>query len=195
MSNLTFFSFKMPFKIFRFSILTFFIISISSCSGPKTEEDLANEVMETFKNDDHRSFKNLYVKKMDIEALINDSSIPDDMKNNVRKDLKAKSTFFRVISKLEFNSTRYRAYEQGVNWQNVEIVEVKSTVSNSLAFFNFGARLMEESNIEVKDIDITFVSDRDTFNMHLDNCIKTKSRGWCLSEEVRIRRKNYFSNF
>ncbi len=176
-------------------IFSFFIISISSCSGPKTEEDLAKEVMETFKNDDHHSFKNLYVKKMDIEALINESSIPDDMKNNVRKDLKAKTTFYRIISKLEFNSTRYRAYEEGVNWQNVEIVKVKSTVSNSLAFFNFGAKLMEESNIEVKDIDIIFVSDSDTFNMHLDNCIKTKSRGWCLSEEVKISRKNFYSDY
>lgn len=171
------------------------LLFISSCGGPKTEEDLAKEVMEAFKNDDHRSFKNLYVKKMDIEAIINESSIPDDMKKNAKRDLKAKTTFFRIISKLDFNSTRYRAYEDGVNWQNVEIVEVKSTESPNLAFFNFGARLMKESDIEVKDINVIFVSDKDTFNMHLDNCIKTKSRGWCLSEEVRIRRKNYYSNY
>lgn len=182
------------FLILNLSIFisSFFMLS---CGGPKTEEDLAVEVMEAFKNNDHRAFKNLYVKKMDIETLINESSIPDDMKKNVKKDLRAKSTFFRIISKLDFNSTRYRAYEEGVNWQNVEIIEVKSMESPNLAFFNFGARLMEESNIEVKDIDVIFVSDRDTFNMHLDNCINTKSRGWCLSEEVRIRRKNYYSNY
>src|SRR5688572_26817244 len=85
-------------SVFILSI-SIFSIFISSCTGPRTEEDLAEAVIEAFVNDDQRAFKHLYVKQLDIETLINDSSIPDDMKKNAKRDLRAKTAFFKIISK------------------------------------------------------------------------------------------------
>lgn len=166
------------------------ITLFSSCTGERTEEDLAKDVMQAFIDDNHRALKQLYVKQIDIENLINESSIPDDMKKNAKQDLRAKTVFFKLLNKLRFNSTRFRAYENGVNWQDVEIIKV-NTNETDYSFFNFSARFMQKYDLEVVDIDAEFISNKDTFVMHLDDCIKT-SRGWCLTEDIRFRRKSYY---
>lgn len=176
--------------LYIFSIL---FISLSSCGGEKTEEDLAHEVFETFLNDNPRAFKSLYVNQMDIENLLEDSSIPDDMKNDYRKLLRGKTAFWRTISKIAFRNLRIRAYEKGVNWQNAEIINITSEESG-FQFFALERSLVNKYGLQVKDIHIEFVSDKDTFDMKLDDCVKTV-RGWALSEEVRINRKSKYADF
>jgi len=176
-----------------FSFLLF-ILFISSCSGPRTEEDLANEVFQTFLDDNQQAFKRLYVNKTDIENIINESSIPDDMKLDAKKTLKSKTAFWKIISKISFRAIRFKAFERGVNWQDAEIVSVKNEESN-FDYFNFDHAFNKKYGIEVKDIRIIFVSNKDTFEMKLNDCIYTNSRGWCLSEDVRIYPKSIYSNY
>lgn len=174
-------------------IIYFLLVSLlffSSCGGEKTEEDLANEVFEAFLNDNPRAFKQLYVNQMDIENLLDDSTIPDDMKNDYRKMLRGKTAFWRTISKLAFRTLRMRAFEKGVNWQNAKITKI-TTNESGFEFFALERNLVQKYGLQVKDIHIEFVSDKDTFDMKLDDCVKTV-RGWALSEEVRIRRKSNF---
>jgi hypothetical protein len=187
-SNICFILGKRLTSYFTLFILTFYI---TSCSGPRTEEDLAHAVFQTFLDDDHRAFKQLYVNRADIESVINNSTLPDDMKQNAKKLMQHKTMFWKAVSKIGFRAIRFKAFDNGVNWQNAEIVRVESDES-SFEYFNFERSLNEKHGIQVKDINITFVSDRDTFVMKLDDCIYTNSRGWCLSEDVRIRRKNFY---
>lgn len=175
-------------NLFYFLFLSTFILT--SCGGEKTEEDLANEVFQTFLDDNPRAFKKLYVTQMDIENMLEESNIPDEMKNDYRKMLRGKTAFWRTISKLAFRNVRIRAFEHGVNWQNAEITKITSEESG-FQFFSIERDLVTKYGLQVKDIHIEFVSDKDTFNMKLDDCVKT-SRGWALSEEVRINRKSKY---
>lgn len=174
-------------------IIYFFFVSaflFSSCGGEKTEEDLAHEVFQAFLDDNARAFKKLYVNQMDIENMLEESSIPTDMKNDYRQLLRGKTAFWRTISKIAFRGVRMRAFEKGVNWQNAEITKITSSESG-FEFFALERNLVQKYGLQVKDIHIEFVSDKDTFDMKLDDCVKTP-RGWALSEEVRIRRKSNF---
>jgi hypothetical protein len=118
------------------------------------------------------------VNRADIESVINNSTLPDDMKQNAKKLMQHKTMFWKAVSKIGFRAIRFKAFDNGVNWQNAEIVRVESDES-SFEYFNFERSLNEKHGIQVKDINITFVSDRDTFVMKLDDCIYTNSRGWC----------------
>jgi hypothetical protein len=182
-------------SVSRTSATTIFIAMMalfifSSCgSGEKTEEDLAREVFQTFLDDNERGFKQLYINQGEAENIIMNSSLPDDMKNDARKQLRAKVAFFRLSSKFGFRHIRLRAFSRdGVNWQDSEILSIKSDDSN-YGFFHYDIDFNKKYNIQVKDITITFLSQRDTFLMVLDDCVKTNSRGWCLGEEVRIHKK------
>jgi hypothetical protein len=181
-------------KYFFYISFLLFNLFISSCSGPRTEEELAEEVFQAFLDDNQQAFKQLYVNKNDIHNIINDSDIPDHMKNNAKKTLKSKTAFWKIISKIGFRSMRFKAFENGVNWQDAEIISIEQTESN-FDYFNFDHAFNKKYGIEVKDILIVFVSNKDTFTMKLNDCIYTKSRGWCLSEDVRIHRKSIYSNF
>lgn len=187
-SNIRFALDKSISAYLAFIILTFYI---SSCSGPRTEEDLAHAVFQTFLDDDHVAFKQLYVNRADIESVINNSTLPDGMKQDAKKLMRNKAMFWKAVSKIGFRAIRFKAFDNGVNWQNAEIVQVESDES-SFEFFNFERSMNEKHGIKVKDILVTFVSESDTFEMKLDDCIYTESRGWCLSEDVRIRRKNFY---
>lgn len=170
------------------SALILVIFLFSSCSGPRTQEELGKEVLQAYIDDNHRALKQLYVKQMDIENLIAESSMPEGMKRNAKQDLRAKTAFFKLINKLVFNSSRFRAYENGVNWQDVQFIKVTASETD-YSFFNFSASFMKEYGIQVADIDVEFESAGETFILHLDDCIETQ-RGWCLTEDVRFRRKH-----
>lgn len=170
-------------------VILIFSLLFAGCSEEMNEEKLARDTFQCFIDDNPRAFKRLYVRQADIEAIIQSSSIPSDMKANAKRQLRTKTAFWRTFSKVEFNHIRFRAFDRGVNWQNTEIIDIKSQETD-YGFFEYDRDFNRKYGINVKDIDITFLSDRDTFIMHLDECIKT-NHGWCLTEEVRIYRKNY----
>lgn len=169
-------------------LLIISLVFIFSCGGEKNEEEFGREVFQTFIDNNPGSFKRLYVTMADMRNIINDADIPADMKSNARKNIQAKAAFWRTISKIEFNHIRFRAYEEGVNWQDTEIISV---TSEHAAFDLLGWHHYDKNyGIEVKDIHVEFISNKDTFILHLDDCVKTRL-GWKMTEDVRIRRKNW----
>ncbi len=174
-------------SVFLFS-LGISILFISSCSETeKTEDDLAREVFQCYVDNDAHRFKQLYVRQTDMQQLINKADMPNDIKVNARKRMRLRTAVYRTVSKAGFNYSRMEAYEDGVNWNDTEIVSINSEPSG-YGFFDFDFDSAVKYGIEVKDIRIRFVSQKDTFEMRLDDCVKTKTRGWCMSEDLHIRK-------
>lgn len=165
-------------------------VFFTSCTTDDTEEGLAEKVFECFVNDDEQTFKRLYLKQAEVIALIDNSTIPDDMKKDARGDVHARAAFWKITSKLQFRHVRFRAFEKGVNWQDAEIIKIE-TSDSQFGFFGMSRYYNKDYGIEVKDIKITFLSEQDTFIMRLEDCVKSRTRGWCLTEEVDIWRKSY----
>jgi len=165
-------------------------VLLFSCSEERTPENFGKEILSYFEDDNAVAYKQAFISKNEIFAVVDDSKLSPELKKEASLHLKLRSRIWKNVSKLAFEGMRYDAFKRGVNWQDIEVTGVTISEGN-LDFFGLRGGFISESGITCKDIRVKFTSAGDAYILELENCIETPN-GWKLTRNAEIK-KDYSS--
>ncbi len=138
----------------------------------KTE--IAESIIEVFKNDKVENLIDFYPKTSDFESIskdITDEKIKKEFLEHYIERFKNKTNGIKTNYSLIRNKGNYL----GINWIETELINVELD------------KQFEKNNVTYSDILIKLKSNEKEFTIKLDDCILSKEKGWLILDEIKLK--------
>ena len=160
--------------------LTLIFLLINSCNSQKiclTPDMLCENVLDSFVNNDIKSFTNFYLNdeymRFGLKGKLIEYS-PKEAENIIKQET------YSIKKEIKFAKYRWRKIRKeienlGVNWSEIEYISPKYEVIN-----------WRWSNFKKADVELCFKYNSSFYVIYLNNCFKT-ANGWKLSHAPNFR--------
>ncbi|MCB9246169.1 MAG: hypothetical protein H6606_07020 [Flavobacteriales bacterium] len=135
---------------------------------------LGREVFEHIQNRDYEGYLRLIFSGSDCDTMVNNAHVPDSTKSYVAGIIKIHADHLRSTSKANFEKVIEDAAQRGVDWQEVELTDVKFEIRTRDA-------------VQSADVFLFCKFREQVFQIKLDDC--HRSDAWLMLGYLEIKFK------